>query len=118
MPAFDRSSLDGFAVRAADVAGASAEAPTLLRSTPRSSRRAWSGPTTPWPAVAQGRVDWGVAIAPVAAAYDLGFVPLVDERYDFIVLRARANRAPVRRFVELLRDPGIRARLAALGFPA
>lgn len=69
-------------------------------------------------AVAQGRVDWGVAIAPVAAAYDLGFVPLVDERYDFIVPRARADRAPVRRFVELLRDPAIRARLAALGFPA
>jgi putative molybdopterin biosynthesis protein len=69
-------------------------------------------------AVAQGRVDWGVAIAPVAAAYGLGFVPLVDERYDFIVPRARAGREPVHRFVELLRDPAIRARLAALGFPA
>src|SRR5512147_647630 len=31
VPAFDRSSVDGFAVRAADVAGASDEAPRLLR---------------------------------------------------------------------------------------
>lgn len=68
-------------------------------------------------AVAQARADWGVAIAPVAAAYELGFLPLVDERYDFLVPRARAARAPVRRFVELLGDPGVRARLAALGFP-
>jgi putative molybdopterin biosynthesis protein len=67
-------------------------------------------------AVSQGRADWGLAIAPVAAAYGLGFLPLVDERYDFLVPRARAARAPVRRFVELLGDPSVRARLAALGF--
>jgi putative molybdopterin biosynthesis protein len=69
-------------------------------------------------AVAQGRADWGVAIAPVAAAYGLGFLPLVDERYDFLVPRARSARPPVRRFVELLADPAVRARLAALGFVA
>jgi putative molybdopterin biosynthesis protein len=67
-------------------------------------------------AIALGRADWGVAIAPVAAAYGLDFVPLVDERYDFVVPRARAERAPVRRFVALLGDPAVRARLAALGF--
>jgi putative molybdopterin biosynthesis protein len=67
-------------------------------------------------AIAQGRADWGLAIAPVAAAYDLAFLPLVDERYDFLVPRARAGRAPVRRFVALLGDPAVRARLLALGF--
>jgi putative molybdopterin biosynthesis protein len=67
-------------------------------------------------AVEQGRADWGLAIAPVAAAYGLGFLPLVDERYDFIVPRSRAGRAPVRRFLEVLRTDGVRARLAALGF--
>lgn len=69
-------------------------------------------------AVAQGRADWGVAIAPVAAAYGLGFLPLADERFDFLVPKARAARAPVRRFVELLGEPSVRERLAALGFPA
>jgi putative molybdopterin biosynthesis protein len=67
-------------------------------------------------AVAQGRADWGVAIAPVAAAYGLAFLPIVDERYDFLVPRARADRAPVRRVIELLGDAAVRARLAGLGF--
>ena len=34
VPGFDRSSVDGFAVRAADVAGASDEAPRVLRLNP------------------------------------------------------------------------------------
>jgi molybdopterin molybdotransferase/putative molybdopterin biosynthesis protein len=67
-------------------------------------------------AVAQGRADWGVAIAPVAAAYGLGFLPLADEHYDFVVPRERLGRTPVRRFVELLRDPSVRQELGRLGF--
>src|SRR5262249_13656281 len=35
-------------------------------------------------AVAQGRADWGVAIAPVARQAALGFVPLREEHYDFV----------------------------------
>ena len=36
-------------------------------------------------AVAQNRADWGVAIESVARQYGLGFIPLQDEHYDFIV---------------------------------
>ncbi|MGZ0171779.1 MAG: molybdopterin biosynthesis protein, partial [Planctomycetales bacterium] len=36
-------------------------------------------------AVVQGRADWGVAIDTVASVYGLGFLPLRDEHYDFIV---------------------------------
>ena len=67
-------------------------------------------------AVAQGRADWGVAIRPVAAAYRLGFLPLQHEHYDFVVPRERLGRAPVRRFVELLRDAEVRESLVRLGF--
>jgi molybdopterin molybdotransferase/putative molybdopterin biosynthesis protein len=67
-------------------------------------------------AIAQGRADWGVAIAPVAAAYGLGFLPLADEHYDFVVPRERLARAPVRRFVELLQDASVREELGRLGF--
>jgi putative molybdopterin biosynthesis protein len=35
--------------------------------------------------VAQGRADWGLAIAPVAEAAGLGFLPVADEHYDFAV---------------------------------
>ncbi len=67
-------------------------------------------------AVAQGRADWGVAIRPVAAQYGLGFLPLGPEHYDFVVPVDRRDRAPVRRFVEVVSDPAVRAELARLGF--
>jgi putative molybdopterin biosynthesis protein len=67
-------------------------------------------------AVAQGRADWGVAIAPVARAYGLGFIPLREERYDFVVPRARRQRPAVRAFIDLLAAPATRQALAAMGF--
>jgi putative molybdopterin biosynthesis protein len=67
-------------------------------------------------AVAQGRADWGVAIAPVARASGLGFLPLCEERYDFVVPKARLGRPAVRAFVELLAEPATRRALTALGF--
>lgn len=69
-------------------------------------------------AVAQGRADWGVAIAPVARATRLGFLPLREERYDFVVPKARRQRAAVRAFVALLAEPATRRALNALGFQA
>src|SRR3974377_2442299 len=40
-------------------------------------------------AIAQRRADWGVAIAPVANLYGLGFLPIAPEHYDFLVVEAR-----------------------------
>jgi putative molybdopterin biosynthesis protein len=67
-------------------------------------------------AVAQGRADWGMAIETVARAYGLGFAPGPDEHYDFVIPEARAERAPVRRFLEVLAAPATRRRLAEAGF--
>ena len=67
-------------------------------------------------AVAQHRADWGVAIESVARQYGLGFIPVQDEHYDFVVPRTRFDRAPVARFRALLAGPGVRAALAELGF--
>jgi len=67
-------------------------------------------------AIAQGRADWGVAIETVARQYALGFLPMQPEEYDFIIPKSRLERAPVRRFLELLRDETTRAELARLGF--
>ena len=69
-------------------------------------------------AVAQGRADWGVAIAPVAADAGLGFLPLQEERYDFVVPRSRWDRPAVRAFRELLSRDEIRQGLARIGFRA
>ena len=67
-------------------------------------------------AVAQRRVDWGVAIESVARQYGLGFLPVQEEHYDFIVPRARAEWPAVRRFVELLDTAEVRLALAELRF--
>ena len=67
-------------------------------------------------AVAQGRADWGIAIDTVARQYGLSFIPLQEERYDFVVPTARLEREPVRAFCELLNDATVRSELGKLGF--
>ncbi|MFN3687999.1 molybdopterin biosynthesis protein [Salinarimonas sp.] len=67
-------------------------------------------------AIAQGRADWGIAIAPVAEAYGLGFAALAEEHYDFALVEARRERPGVQAFLEALADPRTRAALSTLGF--
>jgi putative molybdopterin biosynthesis protein len=67
-------------------------------------------------AVAQGRADWGVAIANVAADAGLGFLPMQEEQYDFVVPKARWDRPAVRAFRELHALTETRAALGAMGF--
>ena len=67
-------------------------------------------------AVSQGRADWGVAIQTVAEQAGLGFAPLVQEEYDFVVPRVRLRRPAVAAFVALLADDAVRQRLTELGF--
>jgi len=66
-------------------------------------------------AVAQGRADWGVAIERVAKLYGLGFLPLVPEEYDFLLVEKRRERPAVQAFLAALRDEATRARIRALG---
>jgi putative molybdopterin biosynthesis protein len=69
-------------------------------------------------AVAQGRADWGVAIAPVASSYGLAFLPLRAERYDFAIPADRWDRPAVAAFRALLDRAEVRRALADLGFLA
>lgn len=66
-------------------------------------------------AVSQGRADWGVAISTVARDAGLTFLPLRDERYDFVVPRTRWDRPAVQAFQDLLRAEATRERLRQLG---
>jgi len=67
-------------------------------------------------AVAQGRADWGMTIAPVAEAAGLGFIPLAEEHYDFALVTARRERAGVQAFLEALGSDESRAALKRAGF--
>lgn len=66
-------------------------------------------------AVAQGRADWGLAIEHVARRLGLGFLPLVEERYDFVVPRARWRRPAVALLRQLLSEPDVQRGLRELG---
>ncbi len=67
-------------------------------------------------AVTQGRADWGMTIAPVARATDLGFIPFAEEHYDFAVVAARKDRPAVRAFLDALASHHTRAALESAGF--
>jgi putative molybdopterin biosynthesis protein len=66
-------------------------------------------------AISQRRADWGIAIDTVARQYGLGFIPIQEEQYDFIVPKSRLDRPAVRAFCALLSDPEVRGELASLG---
>jgi molybdopterin molybdotransferase/putative molybdopterin biosynthesis protein len=66
-------------------------------------------------AVAQGRADWGIAIATVARLYGLDFLPIAPEHYDFLVAERRADRPAVKAFLAALAEPETRERITALG---
>lgn len=66
-------------------------------------------------AIVQNRADWGLAIAPVARMYGLGFLPVAPEHYDFLVVDNRRGRPAVAAFLQALRDDQVRERIAALG---
>ena len=67
-------------------------------------------------AVTQSRADWGVAIESVARQYDLGFVPMQDEHYDFVAPKTRLESPGVKRFRAVLADESVRDALRALKF--
>jgi putative molybdopterin biosynthesis protein len=66
-------------------------------------------------AVAQGRADWGIAIATVARLYGLGFLPIAPEDYDFLLVESRRERPAVQAFLAALRDETVREKIRALG---
>lgn len=67
-------------------------------------------------AVTQNRADWGVTISTVAKAAGLGFIPLMEEHYDFALSSSRKERAPVQAFLAALQSPSSRAALEQAGF--
>jgi putative molybdopterin biosynthesis protein len=67
-------------------------------------------------AVAQRRADWGMTIAPVAYAADLGFIPFAEEHYDFALVTARKQRPAVQAFLNALASGEARAALTKAGF--
>lgn len=67
-------------------------------------------------AVGQSRADWGVAISSAATLYRLGFLPLREEHYDFVIPAARRDRPAVQRFIALIESAEVVEALRGMGF--
>jgi putative molybdopterin biosynthesis protein len=67
-------------------------------------------------AISQGRADWGVAINTVVSSYNLKFIPICAERYDFAIPETRWDRPAVAAFREVLALPVNRSLLAGRWF--
>ena len=65
--------------------------------------------------VAGGLADTGVGVQAVASALGLEFIPLEEERYDIVVPNHFLNEPAVQALLDLLRKPGLRHRVEALG---
>jgi putative molybdopterin biosynthesis protein len=67
-------------------------------------------------AIAQGRADFSVAIEVVARERQLGFRPLTEERFDFVLPRGRRAKPAVAAFCALLAEDAIKCALRERGF--
>ncbi|HEY9567603.1 MAG TPA: substrate-binding domain-containing protein, partial [Thalassobaculum sp.] len=66
-------------------------------------------------AVAEGQADAGLAIEEVARRHRLGFVPMLDERYDLALWRRDVFEPPIQRLLTFAGSAAFRERAAALG---
>ncbi len=66
--------------------------------------------------VIQGRSDWGMTIEPVARKYNLEFIPVREERYDFAIGKNRYDSNTVKSFIRLLKDLQVQHHLQEMGF--
>ncbi len=66
-------------------------------------------------AVAQQRADWGVAIRSVAEDEGLGFLPLQDEEYDFIIPESRLEKPAIQALIQLLDQKKVLEQLKQMG---
>ena len=65
-------------------------------------------------AVAAGLADAGIASEPAALAYELAFVPLATERFDFVIPADHAGTREVQGLLKVLSSPWLHDQLASL----
>ncbi len=65
--------------------------------------------------IAAGTADAGMGIYSASKLYDLDFIPICEEDYDFIVLRSAFGLPAVQKFIEVLKSDEFASRLANMG---
>jgi putative molybdopterin biosynthesis protein len=67
-------------------------------------------------AISQGKADIGVGIKVAAELYNLDFISLGWEYYDFLVPKAKLGKEQVKAFISVLKSPEARRELEKLGY--
>ncbi len=65
--------------------------------------------------IATGTGDAGLGIYSAAKTYDLDFIPICDEEYDFLIAETAFNSERIKRFIEALHSDELKTRLEKLG---
>ncbi len=66
-------------------------------------------------AVAAGTARAGLGILPAARAFNLDFVPLVEERYDLLMNESFYNSREAETLFKIIADPGFQEKVEAMG---
>lgn len=66
-------------------------------------------------AIATKKADWGIAIKSVTLMYDLDFIPLREENYDFCIPESKLNKESVQEFLGTIRSREFHAKLISMG---
>ncbi len=67
-------------------------------------------------AISSGLADAGPLVSPVARAYGLDFLPLLEERYDLVIPTELLDEPPVRDLLEFVMSGAFRRQLEAAGY--
>lgn len=65
--------------------------------------------------IASGSADAGLGILAAARTFGLDFIPVAEERYDFLIQKSLFATPAIRQFLELLQSAAFRQRLERLG---
>ncbi|MCP1122023.1 helix-turn-helix transcriptional regulator [Bacillus sp. 3103sda1] len=65
--------------------------------------------------VANGKADVGIGAEKVAQIVNIDFVPLIQERYDLVILKTEENTALIETVKEVLQSPEFQNELCAIG---
>jgi len=66
-------------------------------------------------AVAAGTADAGMGILAAARIYDLDFIPICEEEYDFLIAAESQDHPQFQRFMQILRSEELARRLETMG---
>ena len=66
-------------------------------------------------AVASGTADAGMGILAAARIYDLDFIPICEEEYDFLIAEESSQHPQFLRFMQVLQSEELAQRLEAMG---